>query len=229
MMSRFRDIYTERAGEKFLGKDALISSLITFPLAMPIVRAMQKGKLRVHPNVITLASLAPVLLAAYFFAKGLLTIGAVLYYGYYLMDTVDGKWARLTGQTSKLGERLDYFVGAFGNLALYFGLWYSQYYLAGDWLTGGAIILAHYWIMVVMGVFLKSPYYKTIFPRVGSYYSDQEEGVGTFFFAPLFNIVRVLFPILVAAQLVSVLILFLRQGEKPADIRAKAKKVLLKL
>lgn len=228
MLNKIKNIYIQRANERFLVRPSLTFLLFAFPFVMPILRLMQKLNLKIHPNVITLASFPFALSAAYFFFDGRLVIGALCYFIYYALDTIDGKWARLTGQTSELGERLDYFVGALGNLAMYFGLWYSQYYLKGDWLIGGSIVVAHYIIVVCILIFLQQPYYKTIFPRVRSYYSLQEEGFGTFFLAPLFNVVTVLFPLLVMFQLISFIIFLIRQKERP-DVKKRIKEDLLKI
>lgn len=176
---------------------------------------MQKLDLKIHPNVITFVTIPLIIFAAYFFFKGKLVFGACCYLAYFVGDGVDGKWARFTGKTSRSGEILDYYVGALGDLAMYLGLWYSQYYLKGDWLIGGSIVIAHYIIVVSTWIFVKQPYYKTIFPRIRSYYSSLEEGFGTFFFAPLLNMVTILFPVLVILQLISFVILFTRQKERP--------------
>lgn len=190
---------------------------------------MQKLNLRIHPNIITLASFPVILTTAYFFFDGKLLIGALCYFIYYILDAIDGKWARLTGKTSKFGERLDhYYVGPLGNLAMYFGLWYSHYYLKSDWLIGGSIIIAHYIIMFSIWIFLRQSYYKIIFTRVRAYYSLEEEGFGTFFFAPLFNVVTILFPLLVMLQLISFIILLVRQKERP-DVRKRIREEVLKI
>ncbi len=228
MLSKIRNIYAEGANESFLGDDSLVGFLIGVPFALPLIRLMQRLNLRIHPNVITLASFLFVISAAYFFFNNKLVIGAGCYIVYFIMDAVDGKWARLTGKTSKLGERLDYYLGALGNLALYFGLWYSQYYLPGIWIIGAVIIGVHYFNAVAQWLLVKDPQYKTIFKRVASYYSLQEEAFGTFVFATIFNIVTILFPILVALQLTSLLILYFRQAERP-DMIKRLKKQVLKL
>jgi len=225
MLSRIKNIYTERVNEKFVGKASLAAFMFTLPFAIPIIKLMAKLNLKIHPNAITLAGFPVILAAAYFFFCDKLLIGAICYFVYYLLDTIDGKWARLTGKTSELGEKLDYYLGALGNLAMYIGLWYSQYYLADDWITGAGIIVAHYSIVVAIGVFIQQPHYKTIFPRVRSYYSPQEEGFGTFFMAPLFNVVTVLFPLLVLFQFISFVILLVRQKERP-DVRRGIKGLL---
>jgi len=218
MLNKIRNIYTERPGESFIGNNVDLAAFIfTLPFAIPIIRLMQKLNLKIHPNVITLASLPVALAAAYFFFSDKLLIGALCYFIYYILDTIDGKWARLTGRTSELGARLDNYVGSLGNLAMYFGLWYSQYYLAGNWLTGAGIIIAHYIVVVCIRLFIKKPSYRTILPRVRSYYFS-EEAFGTFFVAPLFNVVTILFPLLVLFQFISFVILLVRQKERP-DVR----------
>jgi len=189
---------------------------------------MQKLRLRVHPNIITLASLLPILLAGYYFFEGKLVMGALLYFGYFLGDVIDGKWARLTGKTSQLGARLDYFVCVFGNMIMFSGLWYSQYYLKGNWIVGGCFILAHYVIVASLDIFIQQQDYKTFLPRVHSYYSPQEEGFGTFFIATLFNIVDVLFPILVMLQFASFILMFFRQKQRP-NMKKRIKERLLKI
>jgi phosphatidylglycerophosphate synthase len=219
MLNRIRNIYTERPNEHFLkGKDNWAPLVFGHPFSIPLLRLMQKLHLKTHPNVITLANFLPILAAAYFFFCDKLLIGAFCYLGYFIVDGLDGKWARLTGRTSELGEKLDSYLGTLGNLAMYIGLWYSQYYLADDWLTGAGIISAHYIVVVAIGIFIRQPHYKTIFPKVRSYYSPQEEGVGTFFVAPLFNVVTILFPLLVLFQFISFVILLVRQKERP-DVR----------
>ncbi len=229
MLNKIRNIYTERPNEHFLKeKDNWVALIFEHPFSMPLIRLMQKLNLKIHPNVITFATLPLILFTAYSFFDSKFLIGAFCYLGYFIVDGVDGKWARLTGKTSKFGERLDhYYVGPLGNLAMYFGLWYSQYYLKGDWLIGGSIIFAHYIIVVLMWKSLQQPYYRTIFQRVRSYYSLNEEGFGTFFFAPLFNVVNILFPVLVTLSLISFIILLIRQKGRP-DIKKRIKEDLLK-
>ena len=139
------------------------------------------------------------------------------------MDTVDGKLARLTKTSSKFGKRLDYYSDKVNILVMYFGLWWSQYYLQGQWLLGGILIGIHYLIMF-LAIFIKNRTYKTAYPRISSYYSDFEESGLTFFFGPLFGVVYILFPIAVALQGISHIILFIRQKEKP-DIKKNLTKM----
>ena len=69
---------------------------------------------------------------------------------------------------SRFGERLDFYFDTLGNVFLYFGLWYSQYYLAGNWFVGGAIIASHYVVIALGYMFLATLMYKTVFKTIGS-------------------------------------------------------------
>ena len=195
------------------------------PLGTPLAKGIAKLPIKIHPNVVTVFSLILILIAAFNFFKGWLLLGAIFYYVGYVFDTADGTLARLTNTQSRLGERLDFYCDILGNIFMYFGLWYSQYYLAGNWFTGAGIIVAHYSIVVALGIFIQQPHYKTIFPRVRSYYSPEEEGFGTFFMAPIFNVVTILFPLLVLFQFISFVILLVRQKERP-DVRRGIKGLL---
>ena len=229
ILEKIRNIYKEGENENFLKeKDFWVSLALDRPISIPIVRLMQRLNLKIHPNIVSLTSLPFVILAAYFFFNGKLLFGAICYFCYFILDGVDGKWARLTGKASKFGARLEYYICILGNLAMYFGLWYSQYYLRGDWLIGGSFIFAHYVIIASLWIFLQKPYYETFFQSVRSYYSFEEEGVGTFFFAPLFNVVDVLFPTLVILQFISFTILFFRQKERP-NVKKRIKEKLIRI
>jgi len=220
-----RALYTEKPGEKFIGEHCVLT---IFWLTVPLIRLMQRLRLRVHPNIITLASLPVILLAGYCFFQGKLVTGAFFYLGYRALDDLDGMWARLTGKTSHLGAKLDYFVCVVGNMAMFFGLWHSEYYIKDRWFAGGSLVVAHYAVIVFHAAFIKEVKYNTILPRVYSYYSPEEEAVGTFFLAPLLNSVNILFPALVILQCASSMILFSRQTEMP-DVKRRIKEELLKL
>ena len=150
--------------------------------------------------------------------------GAIFWLISYIFDCADGTLARLTKTESKLGQRLDFYVDIIGNIFMYFGLWYSQFYLICQWVIGGIIIAAHYFVMVFGYMFIKNRTYKTIFPSICSYYSAADEGFLTFAILPILtffipDIFRLGLPILVALQFVSYLILFFRQKEKPDVIK----------
>ena len=217
MIQKIRKVYNENPDEDFLKKnDFLVSILFDRPITVPIIRLMQKLKLKVHPNTISLMSLPFALLASFMFFNNKLVIGAVFYLVYFIIDGVDGKWARLTCQTSKLGERLDYYIAVIGGFLMYFGLWYSQFYCNDMSIMGGFAIFSHYVVVAFYGTLLKNPFYNTGIPVVGSYYTPEEEAFFTFFIATLLNVAPIAIPVLVFFQAISFMILFIRQGKKPS-------------
>jgi phosphatidylglycerophosphate synthase len=220
-----RRIYTEGPGEDFIKKkDSWTSIIFSDPFSIPLARFLSKFK-RINPNHITIIALIPAFIAMYFFIRGQLVYGAFFFLLNFIIDGVDGKLARLTKKFSKYGEALDYHTDRIRNLALYFSLWYSQYYLQGQWLFGGGIIFAHYVLMIFGFLFISKYTYKTIFPRVYSYYASIDEGFLTFFVAPLIGQVVLLLPILILLQFLSYIILFFIQKEKP-DFKTRFRDML---
>jgi len=196
----------------------------------PLAKGIARLPVNIHPNVVTIFSLLFAIIAAFFFFGNQLIYGAIFFFISYVFDTADGTLARLTNTQSELGKRLDFYVDILGNIFMYFGLWYSQFYLYGQWFTGGAIIVAHYLVMAFGYMFIKNRTYKTIFSHICSYYSAADEGILTFFFVPILaffvtGIFRLALPILVALQFISYVVLFLRQKEKP-DVKKNIKEIL---
>ena len=213
--SIFKKIYTENPGENFIKKeDSWTSIIFSDPFSIPIARLAAKSKILI-PNHFTVIGLIPAILAIYFFFCGELIYGAIFYLINFILDGVDGKLARLTKKVSKSGEKLDYFSDRFRNLLLYLAIWYSQFYLNDEWFVGGCFIAAHYALMVLGYLFIEKYTYKTIFPRVYSYYATLDEGFILFFSLTLINKVRIGLPILILMQSISYLVLFLTQKNKP--------------
>ena len=196
----------------------------------PMAKLIAKLPVRIHPNIITILSLPLALIAAYFFFNNRLIYGAIFFFISYVFDACDGTLARLTDTESRFGQRLDFYLDILRNVSMYFGLWYSQFYLNRQWLIGGLIIMAHYCVMAFGYMFVKNRTYKTIFSNICSYYGAADEGILTFFFIPLLtyfnqNIFRFALPILVIIQFISYMILFLKHKEKP-DVINNIKKIL---
>ena len=232
IIKKIKKVYNQSDNENFLKEtDFLVSVLFDRPITVPIVRLLQKSGLKIHPNYISLSSFPFILLAGLFFFNNELIVGAVFYLVYFIIDGIDGKWARLTCQASKLGERLDYFIAIIGGFVAYFGLWHSQFYCNGIPLIGAIIIVGHYVAIAFYGTLLENPFYNTGVPVVGSYYTPEEEAFFTFFIAAIFNVVTVAIPVLVFLQVVSFLTLFIIQRQRPSvgKIRENITKRLLKL
>lgn len=222
--NNIKRIYSERKGEHFIKKSEPWS--VTFVgrvLGIPLARVFVY--LNIKPNMITILTMPFAFFAGLAFFYNYLWLGASLYFISFILDCSDGVVARLTNTTSRYGERLDYYTDILNNIFMYFGLWYSQFYLQGMWFLGGAIIIFHYAVMAFGYIFLKKLTYRTIFPRVCSYYMHADEGFLTFGIAPLTGYFYIIFPILVTLQFISYTILFFKQKEKP-DIKDNIKKML---
>ena len=196
----------------------------------PLAKGIARFPIKIHPNVISIFSLLFAVIAAFFFFNNQLIKGAIFFFISYVFDAADGTLARLTNTESRFGQRLDFFVDILGNIFMYFGLWYSQFYLHGQWFIGGIIIIAHYFVMAFGYIFIKNRTYKTVFQKINSYYSAADEGIITFFFIPIItyfipSLFRIALPILVALQFVSYMLLFSRQKEKP-DVKKNIKEIL---
>ena len=218
-------IYSEKKGEHFIKEKEEWSVKIGRLFGIPLARAINALPVRIHPNIISIISLILALEAAYLFFNNKLIVGAIFFFISYIFDCSDGVLARLTNTQSKFGEKLDFYIDITGNVFMYFGLWYSQYYLNGQGFLGGSIIAAHYTVMVFGYLFIKVRTYKTFSPRLSSYYSAADEGILTFLFAPITGYFTLILPILIILQLASYMILFLKQKERP-DIRKNIKSML---
>lgn len=226
IVSYIKSIYAEREGEHFIKKsEPWTVVFIGRVFGTPLARAF--AKLHLTPNTITLFTVPFAFLSGFCFFFNHLILGAVFYFISYIFDCADGTLARLTNTTSKFGERLDYYTDILNNIPMYFGLWYSQYFLVNQWFIGGTIVAIHYLIIAFGYIFLKKLTYKTVSPRICSYYMHADEGFLTFFFAPIIGALvsgsfNVVFPALVLLQLISYIVLFITQKERP-DIKKNIK------
>jgi len=107
-----RDAEAGAACERFLfwsnykGSTDLFTRYVYPPLVWLLVRPLARA--RVHPNAVTLASILFTFAAVPFFAMGAFIPGLILAYAMSVLDSVDGKLARLTFTDSKLGNVLDH-------------------------------------------------------------------------------------------------------------------------
>jgi phosphatidylglycerophosphate synthase len=89
---------------------------------------------RLTPNAVTLLTIPFSLASAALFYLGqpiYLIFGAFLYEFGFLLDTVDGKLARLKGESSRLGASLDIYLDSIGFFVNLFALVLGQYRLSG--------------------------------------------------------------------------------------------------
>lgn len=115
------------------------------PIAVPLVRTIA-NRTSVTPNQLTVLVLLLGLLAAACFAWGtwpLLLAGALCYYLCFLVDSTDGKLARLTDQESMFGAWMDYLFDRFRVLVCAIALMGGQFVMNGEvvfvWLALGVV------------------------------------------------------------------------------------------
>lgn len=115
----------------------------------------------ITPNMVTLTGLALVLAATWLFAHGAFASGLVCGWVMTLLDTVDGKLARVTVQSSKLGHWLDH-----GMDIVHPPFWYVL------WGTGlGASIAAdteHLMVQLIVGGYIAGRLLEALFHSLGS-------------------------------------------------------------
>ncbi|MFF5016320.1 CDP-alcohol phosphatidyltransferase family protein [Streptomyces sp. NPDC001165] len=128
-------------------RDAWWTVLLVDPVATPLVRQVAK-RTRITPNQITWAALLLGLVAAGCFAQGewqWLIAGAVVYHLSFILDCMDGKVARLTGQGSVFGAWLDYIFDRIRVMACAVALMGGQYHRTGNtlyiWLAAAVVFL----------------------------------------------------------------------------------------
>ena len=90
----------------YKGSTDLFTRYVYPPLVWLLVRPLARA--RIHPNLVTLVSIALTFGAVPFFAQGQWAIGFLMAYGMSVLDSVDGKLARLTFTDSRLGNFLDH-------------------------------------------------------------------------------------------------------------------------
>ncbi|MGW1892903.1 CDP-alcohol phosphatidyltransferase family protein [Streptomyces sp. NPDC002004] len=128
-------------------RDAWWTVLLVDPVATPLVRVTAKWT-RITPNQITWAALLLGLGSAACFAMGewhWLVAGALVYHLSFVLDCMDGKVARLTGQGSVFGAWLDYIFDRVRVMACGVALMAGQYERTGDiryiWLAAVVVSL----------------------------------------------------------------------------------------
>ena len=90
----------------YKGSTDFFTKYVYPPLVWRAVRPLARW--RVHPNVISLFNVGITFLAVPLFAQGYWLAGFTLAYTMSVLDSVDGKLARLTFRASKLGDILDH-------------------------------------------------------------------------------------------------------------------------
>jgi phosphatidylglycerophosphate synthase len=115
----------------------------------------------ITPNMVTVTGLALVLAACWLFAEGFFVSGLVCGWIMTLLDTVDGKLARVTVQSSKLGHWLDH-----GMDIIHPPFWYVL------WGSGLAAAVApdikHLMVQLIVGGYLAGRGLEALFHALGT-------------------------------------------------------------
>ncbi|MCW5729805.1 MAG: CDP-alcohol phosphatidyltransferase family protein [Alphaproteobacteria bacterium] len=158
--SKARELQRFLFWSNYKGSTDFFTAYVYPPLVWLLVRPL--AALRVHPNVVTIVSIVMTFAAIPFFARGDFAIGLLLAYGMSVLDSVDGKLARLTFTDSKLGNVLDH-----GLDLIHPPMWYVAWAwgLAGGDMKHPLMLLA--WISTAVYVFdrLVLKVYPTLFNR----------------------------------------------------------------
>lgn len=128
-------------------RDAWWTVVLVDPIATPLVRFLAR-RTSITPNQITWGAFVLGLVSAGFFLLGdwrWLIAGAAVYHLSFLLDCMDGKLARLTGQGSVFGAWLDFVFDRIRVMACAFALGAGQYSRTGEthyiWLAGVIVFL----------------------------------------------------------------------------------------
>lgn len=179
------------------------------PLVWLMVRPLAAA--RVHPNTVTLLSILMTFAAVPLFAAGAFIPGLLLAYGMSVLDSVDGKLARLTFTDSRLGNVLDH-----GLDIVHPPLWYVAWawglaggdlaapvFAASIWMTGfyvaDRLVLAIYRNMFKRGLHTHAP----IDARVRSFISRRNINLPLFTVGVLAGFGVEMFYVIVVWQIVT--------------------------
>jgi phosphatidylglycerophosphate synthase len=92
--------------DNYKGSTDLLTRWVYPPLVWPLVRLCTR--FRIHPNVVTVLSIVLAFAAVPLFARGDFLWGFLCAYGMSVLDSVDGKIARVTLTDSAIGNVLDH-------------------------------------------------------------------------------------------------------------------------
>ena len=126
----------------YKGSTDFFTKYVYPPLVWLMVPPLARA--RVHPNLVTAVSIFLTLIAVPLFAQGQFLLGFLCAYGMSVLDSVDGKLARLTFTDSWLGNILDHGLDLvhppFWYCAWAWGLsggdWHAPVFIASLWMLG---------------------------------------------------------------------------------------------
>jgi len=111
---------------------------------------------RISPNAVTLMTLPIIFVSAFFFLRATRTdliIGALIYEFNFALDCVDGKLARLTKRTSKLGAFSDLYLDNWNVIINLAALVWGRYAYSGD--VGLLVVAWAYMVIHLLSLLMK--------------------------------------------------------------------------
>jgi phosphatidylglycerophosphate synthase len=139
--------------DNYKGSTDLLTAHVYPPLVWPCVRYC--AAMGVHPNAVTVLSIILALIAIPLFANGMWIAGFFCAYAMSVLDSVDGKLARLTLTDSAVGNVLDHGLDLVHPPLWYFA-WAQGLMLGGadSWLTIAAWCLIGFYVAdrIVLGI-----------------------------------------------------------------------------
>ena len=158
-LHRVDDEQTQRRLERqmfldnYKGSTDLLTAYVYPPLVWPMVRFCTRW--HVHPNVVTVLSIVLAFAAVPLFADAQWLAGFACAYGMSVLDSVDGKVARLTLTDSKIGNVLDHGLDQVHPPFWYFGwAWGLGAQASADPLFQAALWLTFFYFAdrIVLGI-----------------------------------------------------------------------------
>ena len=143
--------------------NALVIVLFVDPIAIPLTVALAKTK--ISPNQITFISGVFSVFAASLYLStqpNILRLGALFFYVGFLFDQIDGKLARLKGETSEFGKKFDLYLDSLRKIFAFPSLLYSQFYVIGGVykLVFGIILVGLHYLFHVIHTILHKRFYE---------------------------------------------------------------------
>jgi len=178
--------------------DAWSTVIFADPIAIPLARLL--AKTYIHPNVITLSSIIPLLISINFLAKGnhLSLIFAALFWQFsWIIDCIDGKVAKINNKVTTIGKKLDPLIDMIRKFLAFIFMIVGIYNIKGElWgliAIGGCIIHYVHHILIHHILYFreksqKIPKEKRWIARVDDYYMPYDEQFLIFFLFPILGI-----------------------------------------
>ena len=146
-------------GNAYKGVTDLVTKWLWPRLAKVAVRACSRAQ--ISPNLVTGIGITLVIAATALFAQGEFVLGLLCGWLMTFLDTVDGKLARVTIQSSKLGHIMDHGIDILHPPFWYF-YWGSA--AAGQSLLGIAMDV---WFLILIGGYVGGRIVEGVFPILG--------------------------------------------------------------